>query len=28
MGVSFAIQWMVSMYQLWFFKGKPSESLA
>jgi len=28
MGVSFAIQWMVSMYQLWFFKGKPSESIA
>jgi hypothetical protein len=25
MGVSFAVQWGVSMYQMWLYKGKPGE---
>lgn len=27
MGVSFAIQWGVSMFQIWFFKGRPNEAM-
>ncbi|MBI5659173.1 MAG: hypothetical protein HZC43_06410 [Nitrosomonadales bacterium] len=28
MGFSFAIQWVVSLYQMWIFKGPPAENVA